>query len=98
MYGPNPKKYEAHVYAIVRFDYFHHDLDAENVENAISITKVVWDMDTAQAEVARLNEVNKDKDCIYFWQTTRLQRRDASNNESKRTSPPDLRDVVIRVE
>jgi hypothetical protein len=82
MYGPNPNKYEAHVYAIVRFDYFQYDLDAENVENAISITKVVWDMDTAQAEVARLNELNKEKDCIYFWQTTRLQHRDTGNYAS----------------
>jgi hypothetical protein len=88
MSGPNSNKYEAHVYAIVRFDYFQHDIDTENVENAIAITKVVWDMDTAQAEVARLNEVNKDKDCIYFWRAARLQRRDAGNHASPHIEGP----------
>lgn len=82
MYRPNPNKYEAHVYAIVRFDFYHHEIDTENVKNAIAITKVVWDRDTAEAEVARLNELNKDKDCIYFWRAARLQRRDAGNHAS----------------
>jgi hypothetical protein len=70
MTGPNPKKYEAPVFAIVRIDF---DM---SLENAITVTKVDWSMETAQAEVARLNELNKGRNCTYLWQTTRLEKRE----------------------
>lgn len=56
-----------HVYAIVRFDRF-----ADTPENSFTMKEIVRSQAIAESEVNRLNEVNADKDCMYFWQTTRL--------------------------
>ena len=56
-----------HVYAIVRFDRF-----ADTPENSFTVKEIVRSQAIAESEVNRLNEVNADKDCMYFWQTTRL--------------------------
>ena len=55
-----------HVFAIVRFDRFL------SLENAFTVKEIVRTQEEAESEVKRLNEVNADKDCTYFWQTTRL--------------------------
>jgi hypothetical protein len=47
-----------HAYAIVRLDRF-----IESREHSIVRTQAI-----AEAEVNRLNELNADKDCKYFWQ------------------------------
>ena len=56
-----------HVYAIVRFD-----RGMQSWENSFTVKEIVRTQDIAESEVKRLNEVNADKDCSYFWQTTRL--------------------------
>lgn len=56
-----------HVFAIVRFDH-----SARSLEIAITVKEIVRSLDIAEAEVNRLNELNADKECIYFLQTTRL--------------------------
>ena len=56
-----------HVYAIVRFD-----RNVQSWENSFTVKKIVRTQDLAESEVKRLNEVNADKDCSYFWQTTRM--------------------------
>jgi hypothetical protein len=43
-------------------------------ENSFTVKEIVRTQDIAESEVKRLNEVNADKDCLYFWQTTRLFR------------------------
>jgi hypothetical protein len=58
-------------YVIVRFDGFHDDADPET---AITVKKVVWDQATAEREVERLNRLNAEKGCVYFWQMTRVER------------------------
>jgi hypothetical protein len=59
-----------HVYAIVRYDEFQ---GAETpIENRVTVTRVVYEEETARAEVARLNNLNAEKGCRYFCQTTRL--------------------------
>jgi hypothetical protein len=55
-----------HVYAIVRFD---RSLEQQN---SFTVKEIVRTEEDAESEVKRLNEVNADKDCTYFWQTTRL--------------------------
>jgi hypothetical protein len=74
-YPPGPEC--EHVYAIIRFD-FYDDRDiplCELVpEDRITVKKLVWTTEEAQAEVDRLNRINADKGCVYFWQTTRLTR------------------------
>jgi len=37
--------------------------------------KDLWDEELAEAEVRRLSELNADKNCGYFWQYTRVDRR-----------------------
>ena len=56
-----------HVYAIVRFDRFQ-----DSAEHSFTVKAIVRSRDIAELEVKRLNEVNADKDCTYFWQITRL--------------------------
>jgi hypothetical protein len=56
-----------HVYAIIRFDRF-----SELSELSFTVKEVVATREIAESEVKRLNEVNAEKDCTYFWQVTRL--------------------------
>ena len=56
-----------HVYAIIRFDRF-----SETPELSFTVKEVVATPEIAESEVKRLNELNADKNCTYFWQTTRL--------------------------
>ena len=56
-----------HVYAIVRLDSFK-----ESSENSVTVKEIVSTQAMAEAEVERLNELNADKHCKYFWQVTRL--------------------------
>lgn len=57
-------------FAIVRVDLFH----GEEVtwENRITVKRIVWSEAIADAEVARLNELNGEKGCVYFWQSVRV--------------------------
>ena len=58
-------------YAIIRLD-----LDPiYSEEDRYTVKRVMWSEVEAAAEVARLNEVNADKNCRYFWQYTRVDRR-----------------------
>jgi hypothetical protein len=58
-------------YAIIRLD-----LDPiYTEEDRYTVKRVMWSEDEAVAEVARLNEVNADKNCRYFWQYTRVDQR-----------------------
>ena len=64
------KKTSRHVYAVVRVD---AACSSDIVwTNKITIKEIVLTEEEAAAEVARLMQVNRDKDCLYFWQTTRL--------------------------
>ena len=58
-----------HAYAIVRID---APVSETSPENNISVVKVFVSERDAEKEVARLNEVNADKSCVYTLQTTRL--------------------------
>ncbi len=60
-----------HVYAIIRVDYFQ-GTDV-SLEDKIRVTNIVWTKEEAISGVERLNKLNADKDCKYFWQMTRLK-------------------------
>jgi hypothetical protein len=57
-------------FAIVRIDLYLDD-----PEERVTVKRIVWEQALAEAEVARLNEVNSDKQCRYFWQYTRVDER-----------------------
>lgn len=57
-------------YAIVRLDLFHKDV---SLEQMITVKKILLDLDQAKKEVTRLNELNSDKGCHYFWQYTIIE-------------------------
>ena len=66
------QRYE-HGFAVVRVDRF---LDVSSApQNAVTVTKVLLSQAEAEAEVARLNQLNKEK-ATYFWQITRLGPRE----------------------
>jgi hypothetical protein len=55
-------------FAIIRID-----LDVRNDEDRITVKSVVRTLEVAISEVERLNRVNADKSCLYFWQYTRVE-------------------------
>jgi len=66
---PN-RKYQ-HIYAILRYE-----VDADEtapIDLRITVKKVVVDPHYADAEVKRLNDLNKDKKSYYFSQVTRFE-------------------------
>lgn len=60
-------KQKKQVYAIIRVDEYH-----SAIEDKVTVKEIVSTMEAAEAEVARLNELNGNKGSRYFWQTTRL--------------------------
>jgi hypothetical protein len=54
-------------FAIIRIDF-----DLRDDEDRVTVKRVVRTLELAEAEVARLNEINADKRCRYFWQYTRI--------------------------
>lgn len=68
---PNPK-YD-HVYAIIRLDTIPRP-DAPLEQHQVVVKKLVRCRETAEQEVERLNRLNADKGCVYFWQLTRLEK------------------------
>ncbi len=84
MYKPKPNLDFDHGYAIVRLE-----LDrAKEVgidRHIVTVKKVVRSMEVAEEEVERLNRLNADKGCLYFWEITRLERDD----RDQATSHPD---------
>jgi hypothetical protein len=73
------KKPNTPAYAVIRLDYFlvDGDLDAAlpaatHLERAVTVKEILLDRERAEVEVDRLNKVNANKRCRYFWQYTRL--------------------------
>jgi hypothetical protein len=56
-------------FAIVRID-----RDQKADEHRYTVKRVVWSEELAESEVERLNAVNADKNCLYLWQYTRVDR------------------------
>jgi hypothetical protein len=85
MSEPKPNLVCEHVYAIVRVDrvsFLGDSLDRDSLSNAITVKKLVWTEEDAKAEVERLNTINRDKGCFYFFQITRLERRQPGKEEN----------------
>jgi len=59
-----------HVFAVVRIDQFLTDVSPP--ENTITVKEIVLTQEEAEEEVQRLNKLNCDKNCLYFWQKTRF--------------------------
>ena len=68
--GKRMKKTLRRAFAIVRFDKFLGDISPPPI--AITVKKVVLTQEAAESEVCRLNTLNRDKSCLYFWQRTRF--------------------------
>jgi hypothetical protein len=64
------RKTTKHVFAVVRLDNFLSDVAPP--ANAVTVKEVVLTQQEAENEVQRLNAVNSGKNCLYFWQMTRL--------------------------
>jgi hypothetical protein len=60
-------------YAIVRVD-----LEAKDDGARFTVRRIVWSEELAETEVHRLEELNADEGCKYFWQYTRVERQPAT--------------------
>ena len=57
-------------YAIIRIDTYTNE-----ISNLITVKEIVPTLEKAESEVRRLTEINCDKECKYFWQTTRIKKK-----------------------
>ena len=58
------------IFAVLRFDGFHSDTTTP--AQRVTVKEVVRNKEIAEAEVARLNALNGDKNVLHWWQMTRL--------------------------
>jgi hypothetical protein len=66
-----PNRIYQHIYAIVRYE---TDADENTpIDLRVTVKKVVVDPHYAEKEVKRLNDLNKEKSCYYFYQVTRFE-------------------------
>lgn len=61
-----------HVYAIIRVE--QDASPGEPFANWIKVKTIVATLEKAIAEVDRLNMLNSDKGCHYFWQVTKMDK------------------------
>ena len=61
-----------HVYAIVRYEADAGENCPPNLR--VTVKEIVLDLQVAEAEVRRLNDLNQDKGSIYFFQVTRIRK------------------------
>jgi hypothetical protein len=54
-------------------------------ETAVGLVKALWNAAAADAEVARLMQLNRAPETVYFWKAARLERR-----LTEADSPPSL--------
>ena len=64
-----PHSKHPHVYPIVRID---TPIDQTDPTSGITVVKVLTSQVAAESEVSRLNQINADKSCMYFYCTSRL--------------------------
>lgn len=57
------------MYPIVRID---TPFDQNYPTNTVTVVKVLTSQQSAENEVSRLNQINADKSCVYFYCTSRL--------------------------
>ena len=53
------------VYAVIRIDEY------SSIRDSITVKEILPTMEQAEKEVERLNRLDGDKGCYYFWQATR---------------------------
>jgi hypothetical protein len=63
---------KAPAFAVLRLDKFQETGTPEGIQMAVTVTKVFMTKELADAEVARLNALNGDKDVVYWAMYTRL--------------------------
>jgi hypothetical protein len=61
-------------FAIVGLD-TSEGVDIGSVPQSITVEKVVWTRAEAESEVSRLNRLKEGEGMVYFWTTTRVERR-----------------------
>ena len=61
------------VFVILRVDTTASRVGA--LETAVSVLKALWSEAAAEAEVARLNQPNREPGYTYFWKSARVERR-----------------------
>jgi hypothetical protein len=70
-------KYD-HVFVVVRLETEPAHPD-QPLERRIATTRALWTKEEAEAEVERLNRLNKDKGCLYVWGVARLTRQQSES-------------------
>ena len=77
----HPHKRYDHAFAIIRIDRCQHFIN--HPKDYISIKKVVYDEQTAQDEVERLNQLRSHPEIEYYYQITRIEKSvDSSSNDT----------------
>jgi len=79
------RKNQEEVYAVLRYE---TDCESDtSIENRITVKGIVRSIEMAEAEVTRLNQLNAEKGCHYFYQYSRLFSEEPSHQGKKSTEP-----------
>ena len=75
------KKPSTPAYAVIRLDHQLRNLSSSGgatpeASVIVTVKEVLLSQERAEAEVERLNKLNSEKGCRYFWQYTRLVSED----------------------
>jgi hypothetical protein len=82
-----------HVFAIVRVDDFQKP--EVSVDKRIAITKIVFDQESAEQEVKRLNDLSAGKRVHYFSQVTRLEKSSVAAPATLISSGPHITTAML---
>ena len=64
------------VFVILRVDTSRSSASpARAPESTVTVLKALWTEAAAEAEVARLNQLNREHGNVYFWKATRLEQQ-----------------------
>ena len=69
----NPYRQSDQVFVIVRVDTSASRESAP--ETSVALLKALWSEAAAEAEVVRLNQLNREPGKVCFWKAARLERR-----------------------
>jgi hypothetical protein len=66
-----PNRRYDHAWAVVRL---YPLSEKELSPDRVVVVRVFWSRDRAEKEAQRMNQINADKDCLYFSTMTRVER------------------------
>ena len=63
------------MFVVIRLDELDTAPSLDELQHAVTTPRAFFSKEEAELEVQRLNALNEDKACRYFWRVVRIERR-----------------------